>query len=139
VRTLGYHMYPVELVYIDDEIEFHKIMTKFKDPIPFPPSGAAITIKYDTVSHGTIIIVVLGDYSDQLNSATDSILTHEAVHVWQFVKQAICEKRPGAECEAYAIQFYTRYLTNEFYYRREQELRKAKAAKVKRKAARLAK
>jgi len=44
--------------------------------------------------------------------AMEVILTilHEAVHVWQFVRQVIGEHHPGIEMEAYGIEGITRGL-----------------------------
>jgi hypothetical protein len=33
-----------------------------------------------------------------------ALLCHEAVHIWQFIKEEIGEREPSAEMEAYAIQ-----------------------------------
>lgn len=57
---------------------------------------------------GGMILVVLIDleffkYTLHLGEL-HGLCTHEAVHVWQFVKDYIGEDKPGAEQEAYFIQ-----------------------------------
>jgi hypothetical protein len=51
-----------------------------------------------------IALVCMGDTKGFTREEIYGLLTHEAVHIWQYVKEDINETRPGMEQEAYAIQ-----------------------------------
>lgn len=38
------------------------------------------------------------------------LLVHEAVHIWQFIKENIGEKEPSSEFEAYSVQWVSQEL-----------------------------
>lgn len=41
-------------------------------------------------------------------------IVHEAVHVWQFAVEAMGEREPGIEIEAYTIENFTRQLVDAY-------------------------
>lgn len=49
-------------------------------------------------------IVQIGDTSERTFVEIHGLLLHEAVHVWQRIKQRMGEKEPSIEFEAYSIQ-----------------------------------
>lgn len=61
----------------------------------------------------TVAIVCLFDHSNSL-TATLGLIVHEAVHVWQEVKEIIGEKSPSPEFEAYSIQAIAQELMMEY-------------------------
>ncbi|MEL7086832.1 MAG: hypothetical protein AAGL98_00070 [Planctomycetota bacterium] len=56
--------------------------------------------KTDASKH-RVAIVTVGDFSP---GETVGILAHEAVHVWQDIRDGIGEKEPSSELEAYGVQ-----------------------------------
>jgi hypothetical protein len=50
------------------------------------------------------IVVCMDRKPSWSDAAIYSLLVHESVHVWQFIKKAIGEKRPGIEQEAYSVE-----------------------------------
>lgn len=56
------------------------------------------------------IIVCIGNGAERDAMEVIMTLLHEAVHVWQFVREVMGEKSPGIEMEAYGIEGITRGL-----------------------------
>ena len=50
------------------------------------------------------VVVCLGSTEGATTGQVFGLLTHEAVHVWQQIKESIGEHSPSHEFEAYAIQ-----------------------------------
>ena len=63
---------------------------------------------------GRIAIVCIRKDKTKDKHQHNALLVHEAVHVWQEVKNAIGEKSPSPEFEAYAIQSIAQCLMTEF-------------------------
>lgn len=57
-------------------------------------------------------IVTIKDHSDP--TEVIGILVHEAMHIWQAIKENIGEKDPGHEQEAYAMQAMTMELIDAY-------------------------
>ena len=69
--------------------------------------GAAATTHYFVPESGgmaRVCIVCLGDRAGKSVEQVNAILTHEAVHIWQEIRDMIGEDKPSREFEAYAIQ-----------------------------------
>lgn len=120
MRMLESEFFPMRLMLVADEEEFEKLIEKLpKADLSygkyFPPRGSGVTIAFDT-PRGLIVLVAIGDLEELEDDEALSILTHEAVHVWQFTAKAMRVKNPDNETEAYAIQYYARYLVKEFRY-----------------------
>lgn len=77
--------------------------------------GACVNV-YDSESGKTIAFVCLNQEKVERESLhlnqVHALLLHEAVHVWQHIKDAIGEKNPSKEFEAYSVQ---RISQNLFY------------------------
>lgn len=61
----------------------------------------------------TVAIVLLYDHSEDLTS-TLALIVHEAVHIWQEIKQILGEHDPSKEFEAYSIQAISQELMTEY-------------------------
>lgn len=59
-------------------------------------------------------VVCLGNTDGKDKAQIFGLLTHEAVHIWQRVKEAIGEGAPSPEFEAYAIQSISQQLFSEY-------------------------
>src|SRR3970040_470244 len=103
MRMLKGEIFPFALVLVDNEEEFYKLTAKEEKAGPFPLPGAATTLNYSGDGIGSIILVALGSLEDSEPGEAESILTHEAVHVKQFVLEDIGEDNPGGETEGYFI------------------------------------
>lgn len=60
-------------------------------------------------------LVCLRRVRGQSRSWHDTLLVHEAVHVWQRVKEELAEANPSSEFEAYAIQTISKNLIDAFH------------------------
>ena len=58
----------------------------------------------NSYTHGKCCIVCLGNTEKFTKIQVYSLLVHEAVHIWQEIRESIGERYPGVEQEAYAIQ-----------------------------------
>jgi hypothetical protein len=79
---------------------------EIKEPLDsWISSGAhATTHTYaDEDGHVSAVVCVRPDH-DKTGIQVASLLTHEAVHVWQHWRDFIGEKNPSSEFEAYSIQ-----------------------------------
>ena len=63
----------------------------------------------------TVIVCIRG-YEDKSPSQIAALICHEAVHVWQQIRQALGEDNPSPEFEAYSIQSIMQSLLEEFYH-----------------------
>ena len=52
----------------------------------------------------SLAIVQIGDTSKRTSVEIHGLLLHEAVHIWQRVRQRMGENNPSTEFEAYSIQ-----------------------------------
>ncbi|MGG2098135.1 hypothetical protein ABFY41_11245 [Acinetobacter haemolyticus] len=58
----------------------------------------------DFYQNSTYAIVQIGNASDKEPIEVYGLLLHEAVHIWQRVRQLMGEANPSVEFEAYSIQ-----------------------------------
>lgn len=81
----------------------------------FPASGAH-TLTYDRKDgRGITCVVALAETLAKRDLIQiQALLVHEAVHIWQKHAADIGEDFPGAEQEAYAIQYLSEALLREF-------------------------
>lgn len=89
-----------------NEKEYHKILKKLSvsqsDANGFPSIGTACVITFET-EKDTINVTCINIEDCPIEEAY-SLLTHEAVHLWQNFRDYIGEKFPSPEFEAYCIQ-----------------------------------
>ena len=71
-----------------------------------------------------LCVVCIGDTKGRQYETVASLIVHEAVHVWQNIKDHLGEKEPSSEFEAYSIQRIVQGLLME--YRRHLEKKKKK-------------
>ena len=62
----------------------------------------------------TVCIVCLGDTTGHNGTTIAALLVHEAMHVWQDMREAMGEHKPAVEQEAYAIQNISQSLFEEY-------------------------
>jgi hypothetical protein len=107
------------------EQEFHRELKRLKvKPKNWPHfvgttenSGAdATTHHFEAVDggHEECIIVCIGNTKGSTRDQIMALLTHEAVHIWQAIREEIGESRPSHEFEAYAIQQISQNLIQAF-------------------------
>jgi len=76
-----------------------------KNPPEFQKSQYTNATVHFFVREGKeMAIVAFGKHKDQDPIAVAGLLIHEAVHIWQAIKDHIGEKYPSSEFEAYSIQ-----------------------------------
>lgn len=68
------------------------------------PQSAATTHYFATADGRRVVIVAISRKRSANRLETYATLVHEAVHVWQWIKEDIHESEPSAEFEAYSIQ-----------------------------------
>lgn len=82
-------------------------------PVPMLASSQANATAHWFVSNGgkeCVIVTMRPDHTKYSMTQIFGLLTHEAVHVWQFYCESIGEKTPGKEQEAYSIQHISQNL-----------------------------
>lgn len=88
---------------------------KAERPAFFCSSKAHASVHFfENKDAGLAAIVCLSKIRDKTIHQINALIVHEAVHVWQEVKDAIGEKTPSPEFEAYAIQSISQVLMTEF-------------------------
>ena len=97
---------PVFLALCTTEKEFHKELKRLGVPKePFlHGDGDATTSNYVSKEGNNCAIVTIHRHKDKKRSQVDALLVHEAVHVWQWIKELLGEHEPSKEFEAYSIQ-----------------------------------
>lgn len=94
-----------------DEESFNKELKRLKVPVKNWPkwvkgerSDATTHFFEKDDNRGLCCIVCIRNRKGIDNIAVIGLLVHEAVHIWQAIKDEIGEKEPSSEFEAYAIQ-----------------------------------
>jgi phosphatidate phosphatase APP1 len=97
---------PVGIIFCPSEAAWKRMMKVLKCQGEPWPSDAATTHLFKSELGGTRIVVTLNPEHEAFTTRTQvaGLLCHEAVHVWQYIKRAIGEKKPGVEMEAYTVQ-----------------------------------
>lgn len=91
--------------------KFFKEIPKQKGfEIPKYLTSFARTTCLDSESKGRICLVSLNEAISDTKDEVYGILVHEAVHVWQHVKEYIGEENPSSEFECYSIQYISQQL-----------------------------
>lgn len=99
---------------------FHKAMEACN--VPEDQRGDFITRGKNATTHvlqrgdgDMACVVCLAGYEERTPIEVAGLLVHEAVHVWQTLRDDIMsELKPGWECEAYSIQFISQRLMESF-------------------------
>ena len=102
------------------EAEYLKAMRQLKinNPPRWLNEGADATTHTLSNLGERACVVSLGSCMGRDPIEIAGLLVHEAVHVWQEYAEAIGERHPGVEQEAYAIQAISQELMAEFARRR---------------------
>ena len=125
-RTLITCPYCYGLCY--SEKEFHKELRRLgiarSEWPPFIGSGqnssADATTHFFTLGNkNRVAIVCVGNSRGKSREQMQALLTHEAVHLWQRIKEDMGEDRPSHEFEAYAIQTISQNLATAYFGRRK--------------------
>lgn len=132
MQQLQFPIYPLFLIFIRDEEEYEKIATKMDNAgadvrrsYPFPGEGCGITVSIST-PYLFIVLVAVGDGDTVSYNEMVNIITHESVHVKQYLFESIGEKNPGLEVEAYTVQYIARTLIKFYNKEVEKECKKQK-------------
>lgn len=99
------------------QAEFDRASRQLKTPRgPWLHETAYATVHhYQNEDNEIAAVVCLRQPSPGVKGAdTAAVLVHEAVHIWQAYAEFIGEDKPGAEQEAYAIQFFSAALLHEY-------------------------
>lgn len=73
----------------------------------FIPEGKGACVNFFSDAKGNVAALVCLDADACDNPSLNEIhgiLVHEAVHIWQYIRKEINEKRPSSEFEAYSLQ-----------------------------------
>ena len=97
------------LGFCQSERVFKKELKKLgvKGRVDFVSEGAGATTHYFEKDDETIIIVCIDKDLSVSAAQYAALIAHEAVHVWQWMRDDMKEKEPSAEFEAWAIQSIT--------------------------------
>lgn len=106
-RTLITSPYYIGLCF--DEVSFHRELKRLKVPRKDWPSftsttHADATVHFLTCKSKRCAIVTIKRRKDIKLEQAYAMLVHEAVHIWQEIKEYIGERYPSSEFEAYSIQ-----------------------------------
>ena len=114
---------PIEYFLCSTEKIFKKMLRKIGLPKKQWPdfilnAQSNATTHFFSNGGETIAIVCIRTDRNKDIKQTHALLCHEAVHIWQEIKEDIGEKNPGWELEAYAIQG----ISQELFYEYERQI-----------------
>lgn len=78
------------------------------------PQANACVHFFENKDIGLAAVVCIPKVKGKTIHQINALIVHEAVHVWQDVKDSIGEKNPSPEFEAYAIQSMAQCLMTEY-------------------------
>ena len=91
-----------------DERDFRAALRDIECQKPHPSflgsAQADATTHLISSNRGLVAIVTLGDMTKRDLVEVYALLVHEAVHVWQALREDLGERDPSHEFEAYALQ-----------------------------------
>lgn len=88
---------------------------KIKDSFPHVSPGADATTQFfRNDNENEIAIVCFYDYRNHSTERNHALIVHEAVHIWQKIRDDMGEDKPSAEFEAYSVQMIAQELFLEF-------------------------
>ncbi|MCO8044983.1 hypothetical protein NI467_06380 [Acinetobacter bohemicus] len=85
-----------------NQLHMDLLFDDMNDSDEFLSMGCAAQV--DFYQDDAYAIVQIGDTSERTSVEIHGLLLHEAVHVWQRIKQRMGESNPSTEFEAYSIQ-----------------------------------
>lgn len=99
---------------------FHRELRRMKvPPEHWPPFisndwSDATMHHFDGVNGNRCAIVCIRTNHARTGVQVASLLVHEAVHIWQAIRESMGEKEPSSEFEAYSIQRISQELMQAF-------------------------
>ena len=103
------------------EEQFHQKLKEMKvhkkNYPPFLGSWHSHATTHFLVNEGqksAAAVICLRDNSKYSYAETAALICHEAVHVWQAIRETLGEKEPSSEFEAYSIQNIVQTLLYEY-------------------------
>lgn len=86
--------------------ELNRLGVPRKDWPPWVKAGKDGQVHYfeKKAGHEICCIVCIKGHKGRLRVETSGLLIHEAVHVWQYIREELNEFDPSREFEAYSIQ-----------------------------------
>lgn len=115
---------PIYWTVVTDERQFAPLISELYAPEESPDlrwfagtDASGITHSYVSSTSGLRSVVCLRNLDDLDPVAVVSLIAHEAMHVWQFVREYLGETTPSHEFEAYSVQIILQQLLGE--YRRQ--------------------
>lgn len=110
---------PVHIALCTDEKSFHKELKRLglpREPYICGEYANATTSKYEHKPTGKLCaIVTIKPQKHWHRAGIDALLVHEAVHIWQWIKEILGEHDPSKEFEAYSIQAISQYLIEAYH------------------------
>ncbi|WP_445346235.1 hypothetical protein [Acinetobacter bohemicus] len=85
-----------------NQLHMDLLFDDMDDSDEFLSMGAGAQV--DFYQDSAYAIVQIGDTSERTSVEIHGLLLHEAVHVWQRIRQRMGEREPSIEFEAYSIQ-----------------------------------
>lgn len=110
-----------------NEKDFHKELKKLKVPRETWPcflgsaSANATTHFFEKGDGAKCCIVTITAKKKHSLAQVYALLTHEAVHIWQAIREDFGEKSPSSEFEAYAIQTLSQMLIQSYERQRKKK------------------
>lgn len=103
------------------EEQFHQKLKELKlAKKDYPPflgtwhSHATVHFFKNEAEKSAAAVVCLGDMKGYDYAEVASLIAHEAVHIWQAIRETLGEKEPSSEFEAYSIQNIVQTLLYEY-------------------------
>jgi len=122
---------PCHYVICTNEKDYKKELSRLKispkSRPPFLSRVAHATVHFfDQTKHNHLAaIVCVGSLKGMTRGQIAVLIAHGAVHIWQEVKDAMGEKYPGIETEAYSIQRIAQSLIESYRYQTSRKKAKA--------------
>lgn len=107
-------VYPVSIGFTSDPTKFYKELERRGLPhVDFIDNDAISTTHAIMGEFCHVVIIVLDKTCKEFKDLYTGLMVHEAVHAWQYIKEAIGEDKAGDEIEAYTVQHITEFLIDE--------------------------
>lgn len=108
---------PVAIGFVPSKSAWDSEMKRLRSDIEYPAhrmAGGLTHLSRNETTGESLILVCCHPNSERDAMSVIMTLVHEAVHVWQFLREEIGEKNPGIELEAYGIEHIAEGLINAY-------------------------